>query len=262
MGSLGETLRQARLDRGASLADAELETHIRRKYLEALESEDFVALPGTVYARGFIRNYARYLGLDPDSTLDLYSPSRAREDRNALRPATPQLTAGRPVSIRLFTAFAGLVLIGLLLAYLWTAYNSFIDSLNRPDSGAVSRGTSASPSPGGASVATPGRADTPQVQPGSGQPGQVAGAPLPSPTPERGIVVETKVSERTWMEVWVDGQSQLQATIQGGTDRVFNANQSLRMRVGNAGAVQVTVNGEPRGPLGEKNQVKEFVWER
>jgi hypothetical protein len=64
------------------------------------------------------------------------------------------------------------------------------------------------------------------------------------------------------MEVWIDGQSELQGTIQGGTERSFNANQSLRMRVGNAGAVQVVVNGEARGALGDRNQVKEFVWER
>src|SRR6266516_6761141 len=102
MGSLGETLRQARLDRGASLVDAERDTRVRRKYLEALEAEDYASLPALVHTRGFIRVYARYLGLDPDATLDLFGPGRVREERPALRPATPRLSAGRPAAIRLF----------------------------------------------------------------------------------------------------------------------------------------------------------------
>jgi cytoskeletal protein RodZ len=250
MGSLGETLRQARLDRGASLADAEAETHIRRKYLEALEAEDYAALPPMVYTRGFIRTYARYLGLDPEGTLDLFGPGRVREERMAIRAATPQLTPTRPVSMRLFTAIAGVVLIGLLLAYLWTQYTSFVESLGQAEQPAVARTAVASPQGGGQPTAAPA-----PVQPTSAPPPTNA-------APEQGIVLETRVTERTWMEVWVDGSSQLQATLQAGQTRSFNANQSIRMRVGNAGGVQVTINGQPQGPLGDRFQVKEFVWER
>ncbi len=55
MGTFGDTLREAREDLGVSLADAERETRISRRYLEALESEDEAALPAGVYTRGFIR---------------------------------------------------------------------------------------------------------------------------------------------------------------------------------------------------------------
>ena len=250
MGSLGETLRQARLDRGVSLADAERETHIRRRYLEALEAEDYGALPAQVYTRGFIRTYARYLGLDAEATLDLYSPGRVREDRSAIRPAAPQLSPARPLSFRLFVMVAGLLLIALLLVYLWAQYTSFVESLGQADR------------PGPTRVAsTPTRTPegtTPVVAP--------APAPVPppatSPTPQRGLVLEARITERTWMEVWVDGTSQLQATLQAGSARSFTANQSIRMRVGNAGGVEVTVNGRPQEPLGDRYQVKEFVWER
>lgn len=260
MGSLGETLRQARLDRGASLDDAEQETKIRRRYLEALENEDYGALPALVYTRGFIRTYARYLGLDPEATLDLFGPARAREDRPVLRPATPQLAAPRSFSTQLFVAIASVVLIVLLLMYLWAQYTSFVESLGQNDQGAASR-----------QVATPTRpavGSNPTVAPQPGAPSTpgptqpVAPSAAASPTPERGIVLEVRVTERTWIEVWLDGTSQLQTTLQASAERSFSANQSIRMRVGNAGGVQATVNGQSQGVLGDRFQVKDFVWER
>ena len=65
MGTFGQALRDAREDLGVSLAEAERETRINRRYLDALEKEDASAMPAAVYARGFIRTYAQYLGLDP-----------------------------------------------------------------------------------------------------------------------------------------------------------------------------------------------------
>ncbi len=80
---LGEWLRQRREELGISLQQAEAETRIRARYLEALEKEEFQALPDPVVGRGFVRNYAAYLGLDPRDASDRYSqrvapPSRSR----------------------------------------------------------------------------------------------------------------------------------------------------------------------------------------
>ena len=66
---LGERLVAAREARGIDLLRAERETKIRRAYLAALERGDFASLPGAVYVRGFLRNYAQYLGLDPDEAI-------------------------------------------------------------------------------------------------------------------------------------------------------------------------------------------------
>lgn len=79
MGVLGETLQQMRRSRGLSLEEAERDTHISRHYLEALEAEDFSALPAPVFGKGFLRIYAQYLGLNPQDLLNLY-PSSPREE--------------------------------------------------------------------------------------------------------------------------------------------------------------------------------------
>lgn len=72
MAELGNTLSRARRARGISLEDAEKDTHVSRRYLQALETEDFSVFPAPVYARGFLRTYSRYLGLNPDELLRVF----------------------------------------------------------------------------------------------------------------------------------------------------------------------------------------------
>ena len=69
--SLGTLLLEARRARALTLADAERDTRINRDYLEALEREQYELLPAPVYARGFLRAYARHLGLDEDAAMSL-----------------------------------------------------------------------------------------------------------------------------------------------------------------------------------------------
>lgn len=72
MGELGNTLSRARRARGISLEDAERDTHVSRRYLQALETEDFAVFPAPVYARGFLRTYSRYLGLNPEELVRIF----------------------------------------------------------------------------------------------------------------------------------------------------------------------------------------------
>lgn len=81
MSPLGETLRRARLAKGISFEDAERVTRIPRKYLEALELENFGILPAPVYARGFLRSYAGYLGLDPAELLPFFPVGHVDEPK-------------------------------------------------------------------------------------------------------------------------------------------------------------------------------------
>ena len=69
---LGELLRRARQARGLTLEEVARDTRISFRYLEALENENFGLLPAPVYARGFLRTYARYLGLEPANLLPLF----------------------------------------------------------------------------------------------------------------------------------------------------------------------------------------------
>jgi helix-turn-helix protein len=89
---IGYSLRAARERQGIDLPEAELATKIRAKYIRALEEEDFEALPADTYARGFLRTYADYLGLDGEIYVDEY----ASRFHNAEWDDEPRLARSRP----------------------------------------------------------------------------------------------------------------------------------------------------------------------
>jgi cytoskeletal protein RodZ len=92
---LGAALRRAREEQGLTLEDAERDTRISKRYLDALENERFDVVPAPVYARGFLRSYSQYLGLDPNEVLSLYpredeqQPRQQRGRSRDRQPATP-----------------------------------------------------------------------------------------------------------------------------------------------------------------------------
>lgn len=80
MFEIGSSLREARLRQKLELSQVEHATHIRAKYLMALEDDRFEALPGTAYAKGFLRTYADYLGLDGPRFVDEFNARAAPEE--------------------------------------------------------------------------------------------------------------------------------------------------------------------------------------
>src|SRR4051812_25171894 len=99
--SLGETLQAAREQKGVDLHRAERDTKIRAKHLAALETGDYSELPGPVYTRGFLKNYATYLGLDADELVMEWRPEQeAAAPRlppgNAVPPPPPGGPKGHP----------------------------------------------------------------------------------------------------------------------------------------------------------------------
>jgi hypothetical protein len=92
---VGEKLRDAREISGVDLFRVERDTKIRSKFLAALEDGDFVDLPGDVYARGFLRNYATYLGLDADEIEEEW-----RDEAGHAAPVLPTIVGPQPMTIR------------------------------------------------------------------------------------------------------------------------------------------------------------------
>jgi hypothetical protein len=138
MGDIGRMLTEARTTRGVTLEQAERETRIVRRYLVALEAEDFAAFPAEVYARGFLRSYAAYLGLNPAEVLAMVPPATAgagtpggagrapRSDRSAGRGGAPVRVSPRRTPLTgAAAASAGIVLVAFVLGQLAGGGSSF-----------------------------------------------------------------------------------------------------------------------------------------
>src|SRR5262245_29507668 len=111
---IGTSLREARTRRGLALAEVERETHIRPRYLTALEEDRFGDLPGPAYAKGFLRTYAEFLGLEGQRFVDEYNSRFAPPEEPA---AAPPVRIRRPRRLpgRLVLAIPiAAVLIGLI----------------------------------------------------------------------------------------------------------------------------------------------------
>ncbi len=92
---IGERLIQAREERGLNLEDAERDTRISRRYLQALEDERFDIIPAPVYARGFLRSYSQYLGLDTARLLARFPEEAPSTSGPAAGPSNGERRSGR-----------------------------------------------------------------------------------------------------------------------------------------------------------------------
>ena len=127
LADIGQRLSEARENQHISLEQAERETRIRMKYLMAMEAGDFEALPNPVVARGFLRSYARYLGLDPEPLVDALQqalPESAPFTRLPRRegPHVLDMDLGRPASsgvTPILSALLVILLVGVAGYWLW-----------------------------------------------------------------------------------------------------------------------------------------------
>ena len=123
MFEIGNSLREARERQGLGYPEIELATKIRAKYIRALEEEDFTAIPGDAYIRGFLRTYADYLGLDPDVYVDEYASRFITSWRDELPPRPERRRVPRrerPFERRaVLLVLAGIVVVAALVFAAW-----------------------------------------------------------------------------------------------------------------------------------------------
>ena len=264
MSALGEEFRSAREARSLSLSDVAERLHIRSVYLAAIEDEDWHVIGAPVYVRGFMRTYARFLGLDPEAAVARFAatvpagtpaattprqaaPASPAEKRAAAERSSPSLAAVLSIVVA--------VLVVLFVGYEFYQYRA-----GAPAAAPVADASAAAPdvaaAPPDASAGTPGPAD------GTAGPDETVAAipPLSSPAPaapkaaKRGLSVH--VTETSWLRVTVDGTVVLEGTLPTGAAKTFTG-KIADVRVGNAGGVRIAVNGHPLGPLGASGDVVE-----
>ncbi len=219
--SFGTWLRRQRELREISLREIADVTKISMRYLEALEQDHFDVLPAPVFAKGFLREYARYVGLDPDEVVNSYLNAQRQEPEPAEEPPPrpPQrAAAGGPWTSGLLLAV--LVAALLALATLLVLY--------------AERRQPAAP-------AEPPPIAAPPVEP------EPAPPPPPPTTPEpvAPLLVTMDFTEDCWVEAMVDGSRRLSELHVQGESLQIEAAERVVLTIGNPGGVRLEVNGRP-----------------
>src|SRR3989440_2753668 len=121
MSKLGEQLRAQRERKGITLEQAAGDTRIREKFLKALEDGDYQSLPGAVYTKGFLRNYAEYLDLDPEELVTLYNTERGAvvEPPRSFEPMRPIMRRNLILTPSVLVPAFVLAGVAIFVAYLY-----------------------------------------------------------------------------------------------------------------------------------------------
>ena len=288
MGGFGDRLRREREMRGITLEEITESTKISRRHLEALEGEHFDQLPGGVFNKGFVRAYARFLGLDEDQAVADYSAASNEqpeaENKFPLEIHDEPKRELNPRSSNLPLVFAIAALVGVLVGYgFWikskphnpapvenTQQAAPANTVSEPQaSGPTSQpATSSSPAvnavnndsatavkPAPAQVAASSRSADPIPDP---VPSQSADAPLAGK--EKAFFVQVKAKEDSWVSIVADGKSVMQRVLAADKNKKVKAGKTLILRTGNAGGIEVSFNGRSLGALGNENEPRTLTF--
>jgi cytoskeletal protein RodZ len=236
-----------------------------------------------------LRNYARYLGLDPAEASERYSALAAPPEPEPLPPddeTSPFEGPFRPVALHempgrrsrwLWIIPLGVVVVVALALLGWWSYPRVVEWLARPEPTERPLATATTrASSGDLATATHTSVATPATSTGTVAPDPATPTleltltptftPSPSPSPSQpvytGIFLELVFTGTSWIQVTTDGVRQFQGELEAETYRSWYGEERIELRVGNAGAVLVTINGQSLGTLGAPGDVVDRVFEK
>lgn len=241
METFGAYLKRERELRGISLREVAQTTKISLHTLELLEAERFDEIGGEIFVRGFLRNSARYLGLNPEDVVLRYD-----EFRQQSRPAqesSPGIDLPALADRKLVMVAGGfLVFVAAIVLLTWAFSGS------QPSSeGQENTGLTALPVP--EIAAAPVLVTAPAAA-------AVTAAAVAASAP---VVLVIHATDTTYVKLWIDGALPIEREMQPGATERFAADQKIEILAGNAGGISLTLNGAPLPSLGPLGRVRRRV---
>lgn len=238
---VGEVLRSRRESLGLSLEQVHAQLKIPVRWLRAIEEERFEVFDSAQYAKGFVRSYADFLGLDSEPLVQAVAahfPSGRTPPLVAPSGEVPIRPVSSPSRLRRVLAWVALA---AAVGALWLGYlgyrqlRAFYTTAEAPPAQ-----TKEVPGPGGP----------------TDQPRGVANPPVPSAMAQEPVVrVVLAAEDVSWLRVVADGRRVFEGFIRAGERREWEAIRQLNVIIGNAGGVRVQVNGQDLGVLGAPGEV-------
>jgi cytoskeletal protein RodZ len=240
--SFGARLKREREQRKITLDDISLATKIGTRFLAALEEEHFDQLPGGIFNKGFVRAYARHLGIDENQAIADFVAASAPTLPESPAEDTPVLAAMAvrvPESKKMSRGNDGIPWGIVAIVLLITAFGFALWGFHSREK----------PAPG-ITVRQPVRSE--QTQPASPESaGADAGA----------FTVLIKAREDSWLSITADGQPVMQDTLTSAAEKSVQAHNQIVIKTGNVGALDISFNGKKLAPQGRDNQVKTLTFD-
>lgn len=296
MGAFGDNLRRERELRGIALSEISESTKISRRWLKALEDEEFEVLPGGVFNRGFVRAYAHFLGINEEEAVADYvaasNEQESPEDRFPLeiheKPNVPPLNPKRSVVPLLLSVVALVLVVGG-----WTFW---IKRKSQESSLASQQSKTLHEAPTAPAMAVPAASSTlPLTAPlqSSGESkssvGHDDGAQDLKPTDavpdhseikhkaqpktpdkqssinptqdtSKAFKVLIKAKQKSWISIAADGRMLWEGTLNANKERSASAGKELVLKTGNAAGIDVSYNGKALGTLGKDKEVRTLTF--
>jgi len=256
---VGERLREERVRQGLSLADIATQTRISERFLEAIEAQDFDRLPGLVFTRNFVRQYASALKTDAEPLL----AQLPRVDIERVPLPDPPLRSRRsdrdPRWTSLFASLGWIVLTAAAgtagYLYLGQPIRTFVESRKEAKpANSVAVVHAAEKLPAAAAPPEPvARVEQAAVP----APPAALNEAAPSAAPvSRAVEVTLTARESAWVQVTADGRTAFTGTLKPNDSRSVAADALVKVLTGNAGGLEISLNGKPIDPIGPPGQVR------
>jgi transcriptional regulator with XRE-family HTH domain len=255
LASFGEELRREREIRGISLKEIADATKISKRFLDALERNDHKTLPAPVFTRGFVREYARYVGLNSEEMVNRYNFAAQHDDRIEKPPQvekyakvpprdiSPKPSPKRGIPPVYAKIDRNIIISVLIVAALSAIVWWIVETKRRSDAAEAAQAIP---------VATP-KTTVPVP----------AAAPKPA-SDDATLRMTIEADGASWLELHADSDRVFYGDFQAGTRKEFEAKEQFRFaRIGNAAGLRITVNGVPVPRLGEEGEVvRDRVFDR
>lgn len=246
--SIGASLTEARLAAGLTTADVAEKTRIRRTLVEAIEHDDYSLCGGDVYTRGHIGTIARTVGLDPAPLLAEFDAAHADTAPTAAEVFEAETTARQERRGPNWAA----AMIGVLVLVVGLGLWQLVSGPDQPRE--TTNGITPSVTP------TPTPTPTLSQQPTASQTPQASDSAV-AEVPDDGVTVRiTATGGRSWIAATEGTEQVYQGILEDGQSKTFTDDLKIKLVIGNAGAVRLTVNGTDLGSPGTNGQVARLTF--
>ena len=267
MEEIGRTLRETRERLGLTLEEAERTIRIRASLLGALERGEFDSLPSEVQIRGFLHNYAEFLGIDPEELLQRYDESKQPKRRRSIvakgstKPTDKKATKRRTRMPSWFSTdilVIATITLGVIIVLVWGGQQLFTSIGSGEDVTAVASSADAISQP--TVISTP----SPAVPMLAEATLLTTDDPTATPTLILNVLDQVNlqvIAEReSWVQVLVDGKEAFRGRMRAGEQSDYLGEERVELFTGNGGGIRVIFNGQNQGLMGYISQVVTRVW--